>query len=153
MEYTNKFAAPHQYRHMVLRAEVCHCQCHAICLWSDCSSRHQSLRSDAMDLVQDCKPSQQVSFSVGGFDKNVSLLVSLFHAMTGISTQGKMKNFAHPALQQVITEFFYASSYCIADKHPDLFHNTIPISCLALVPAAISYTFPSNTTPALTPLT
>ena len=52
-------------------------------------------------------------------------------------SQGKTKNFAHPALQQVITEFYYLGSYRIADKQPDLFRQSVPIPCLALVAAAV----------------
>ena len=51
--------------------------------------------------------------------------------------QGKTKNFAHSALKDAIIEFFYTGTYCIADKHPDLFRELIPLPCLALVASAV----------------
>jgi hypothetical protein len=54
-------------------------------------------------------------FLQGGLNENVSgstVRLSRFQ----VFAQGKTRNFAHPALQNVITEFFYLGTYCIADK-------------------------------------
>lgn len=51
--------------------------------------------------------------------------------------QGKTKNFAHLALKDVIIEFFYTGTYHIADKRPDLFHESVPLPCLALVASVV----------------
>ena len=43
-------------------------------------------------------------------------------------------------MKEAAIEFFYTGSYHIADKRPNLFRNSIPLSCLALVGAAVFFT-------------
>ena len=51
--------------------------------------------------------------------------------------QGKMRNHAHPALKEVVIQFFYTGNYRIADKRPEQFHHSVPLPCLALVGAVV----------------
>ncbi|KAI5999760.1 hypothetical protein F5J12DRAFT_784539 [Pisolithus orientalis] len=49
---------------------------------------------------------------------------------------GKTRNFTHPALKEAVIQFYYTRTYQIADKHPESFNNSVPLSCLALIAAA-----------------
>ena len=42
-------------------------------------------------------------------------------------------------MKEATIEFFYTGSYHIADKRPNLFRNSIPLPCLALVGAAVFF--------------
>lgn len=53
--------------------------------------------------------------------------------------QGKTRNFAHPALREVAIAFFYTGPYQIAQRMPEIFRTELPLSCLALVAAVVSY--------------
>lgn len=53
--------------------------------------------------------------------------------------QGKTRNFAHPALREVAIAFFYTGPYRIAQRMPEIFRTELPLSCLALVAAVVSY--------------
>ncbi|KIN99145.1 hypothetical protein M404DRAFT_155717, partial [Pisolithus tinctorius Marx 270] len=54
----------------------------------------------------------------------------------GFDENGKTRNFAHPALKEAVIQFYYTGTYQIADKRPESFNNSVPLSCLALVAAA-----------------
>ncbi|KAI6142015.1 hypothetical protein BKA82DRAFT_4361475 [Pisolithus tinctorius] len=54
----------------------------------------------------------------------------------GFDENGKTRNFAHPALKEAVIQFYYTGTYRIADKRPESFNNSVPLSCLALVAAA-----------------
>ncbi|KAG1733959.1 hypothetical protein EDB19DRAFT_1911300 [Suillus lakei] len=54
----------------------------------------------------------------------------------GVDEQGKTRNFANPALRDIIIMFVYTGPYRIARRHPDIFSKQLPLSCLALVSAA-----------------
>ena len=47
--------------------------------------------------------------------------------------QGKMRNYAHPALKEAVIQFFYTGNYRIVDKQPEQFCCSVPLPCLALV--------------------
>ncbi|KAI6004881.1 hypothetical protein EDD15DRAFT_2359797 [Pisolithus albus] len=51
--------------------------------------------------------------------------------------QGKTRNFAHPAIKDVIHKFFYTGSYRIAHRRPDVFRTRIPNPCLATLNCAL----------------
>lgn len=51
--------------------------------------------------------------------------------------QGKTRNFANPALHDAIITFMYTGPYRIVQRHPDIFSKQLPLSCLALVCAAV----------------
>ncbi|KAG1897423.1 uncharacterized protein F5891DRAFT_1191866 [Suillus fuscotomentosus] len=53
----------------------------------------------------------------------------------GLDEYGKTRNFAHPALRDGVIIFFYTGPYGITRRRPDIFHNQLPVSCLALVSA------------------
>ncbi|KAG2134506.1 hypothetical protein DEU56DRAFT_950142 [Suillus clintonianus] len=55
----------------------------------------------------------------------------------GLDERGKTRNFAHPALRELVIVFFYTGPYRIARRRPDIFRNQLPASCLALVGAAV----------------
>ncbi|KAG2091186.1 uncharacterized protein F5147DRAFT_657970 [Suillus discolor] len=46
---------------------------------------------------------------------------------------GKNQNVAHPALHEAVILFFYTGSYRIARRRPEVFHEQLPLECLALV--------------------
>jgi len=60
------------------------------------------------------------------------------HATDNIP-QGKTRNFAHPALREVIITFFYTGMYRVAGKRPDVFKKQLPLTFLALVGAAVYF--------------
>lgn len=78
-------------------------------------------------------------FLRGGFDENVGDSFPSFTLLTGITGKGKTRNFAHPALKEAVLEFFYTGSHRIANKRPDLFRQSVPVPCLALVAAAVIF--------------
>jgi len=51
--------------------------------------------------------------------------------------QGKMRNYAHPALKEVVIQFFYTGNYRIVDKRPEQFRCSVLLPCLALVGAVV----------------
>ncbi|KAG1778600.1 hypothetical protein EV702DRAFT_1196110 [Suillus placidus] len=55
----------------------------------------------------------------------------------GLDECGKTRNFAHPALLEGVIIFYYTGPYRIARRRPDIFRNQLPVSCLALVGAAV----------------
>ncbi|KAG0694735.1 hypothetical protein DFH29DRAFT_1006079 [Suillus ampliporus] len=57
----------------------------------------------------------------------------------GLDKCGKTRNFAHPTLRDLVIVFFYTGPYQIARRQPDIFHNQLPTSCLALVGAAVVF--------------
>ncbi|KAI6030964.1 hypothetical protein F5J12DRAFT_779972 [Pisolithus orientalis] len=52
-----------------------------------------------------------------------------------VAPWGKTRNFAHPTLKEAVIQFYYTRTYQIADKSPESFNNSVPLSCLALVAA------------------
>ncbi|KAG1792882.1 uncharacterized protein HD556DRAFT_1443965 [Suillus plorans] len=60
------------------------------------------------------------------------LELSLF-LCNGVDSLGKTRNIAHPALHKATILFFYTGSYCIACRRPEVFHEQLPLECLALV--------------------
>lgn len=81
---------------------------------------------------------QQSVFLRNGVDQNVSIFFVSDVMLTAVE-QGKTNNFAHPALKHAVIEFFYTGSYHIADKRANLFRTGVPLPCLALVGAAVSF--------------
>ncbi|KAI5995117.1 hypothetical protein EDD15DRAFT_2366042 [Pisolithus albus] len=71
-------------------------------------------------------------------DAAAALLQQSLFLRHGVDENGKTRNFAHPALKDVIIKFFYTGSYRIAHQHPDIFRSRIPNSCLAAVCAAFN---------------
>ncbi|KAG1834480.1 hypothetical protein EV424DRAFT_1532204 [Suillus variegatus] len=67
-----------------------------------------------------------------------ALLANSLFLHHGVDNMGKTRNFAHPALQEGVTAFFYTGPYRIAQRQPDIFRNQLPLSCLALVGAAFN---------------
>lgn len=79
-------------------------------------------------------------FLRGGLDENVrSSCLFLSFYLNCSTVKGKTKYFAHPALKEVLVDFFYTGNHRIADKRPDLFRRSIPVPCLALVAAVVIF--------------
>ena len=87
-------------------------------------------------MLQQTFPNNLCSSEMALMIMCVTLLCLCF---TNLYLQGKTNNFAHPALKEAAIKFFYTGSYHIANKHPNLFRNSISLSCLALIGAAVFF--------------
>lgn len=73
-----------------------------------------------------------------GVDEQVSDLV-LITIVLMEDFQGRTRNFAHPALREAVISFFYTGPYQITRRMPEIFRMELPLSCLALVAAAVTF--------------
>jgi Domain of unknown function (DUF6532) len=73
-----------------------------------------------------------------GVDEQVSDLV-LIAIVLMKDCQGRTQNFAHPARCETVISFFYTGPYRIARRMPEIFRTELPLSCLALVAAVVTF--------------
>ncbi|KAG1890632.1 uncharacterized protein F5891DRAFT_1197909 [Suillus fuscotomentosus] len=66
------------------------------------------------------------------------LIKGSFFLWFGVDEQGRIRNFAHPALRETVISFFYTGPYQIAQRMPEIFRTELLLSCLALVAAAFN---------------
>ena len=92
-------------------------------------------------FVQDAAAAllQQSLFLRDGMDENVRTCLKFIPFVS--KTQGKTRNFAHPALKATIVKFFYTGSYRIVHCRPDIFRSCIPNTCLAVICTAVFFFF------------
>ncbi|KJA23490.1 hypothetical protein HYPSUDRAFT_201226 [Hypholoma sublateritium FD-334 SS-4] len=60
-----------------------------------------------------------------------------FH-IHGTDDNGRTNNFGHPAIPQIIMEFFYTGDKCLATLYPDDFRQAVPVHAVALVVTTIA---------------
>ncbi|KAI6006655.1 hypothetical protein F5J12DRAFT_782901 [Pisolithus orientalis] len=65
------------------------------------------------------------------------LLDNLLLLQDSFNKNGKTRNFARSALKEAVIQFYYTGTYQITDKCPESFNNSVPLSCLALIAAAL----------------
>ncbi|KAG1737281.1 hypothetical protein EDB19DRAFT_1829570 [Suillus lakei] len=111
-------------------------------LYEDLSTWHSKLKKNVVMIASTMPglvppsniPPQECASWVEG--AATELKVDSKFLRDGMDEQGKTRNFANPALHNVIIMFFYTGPYRIARRHPDVFSKQLPLSCLALVSAA-----------------